>query len=83
MQCYFRKIELYVLEWAGQVSPSSFIVFGGTFGGPLAVMTNTSNKPTVHTLSASARKITSFKVINNTKLGKISTHLPFGSPPTP
>ncbi|XP_076030223.1 vacuolar protein sorting 16 isoform X2 [Oratosquilla oratoria] len=66
---FYRKYELYALEWGGGINLTDFMVAAAEFGGPIALTrdetkftkTLTSGKPIVFIFSASGRKISTFK----------------------
>lgn len=66
---YYRKIELYHMEWKGQVNLSDFIIAAAQFGGPIALTRDekklqkvtVSGKPNIYIYSSSGLHISTIK----------------------
>nr|XP_015927027.1 vacuolar protein sorting-associated protein 16 homolog [Parasteatoda tepidariorum] len=66
---YYRKVELYSMQWADQVNLSDFIVAAAPFGGPIALTQDrkkfqkvqTINKSYIYIYSASGQPISTIK----------------------
>lgn len=66
---YYRRIELYSIEWGEQLNLSDYIVAAGQFGGPIAIVRDdkqiqrvqVSGKPVVYIFSSCGQAISSFK----------------------
>ncbi|KAK3890447.1 hypothetical protein Pcinc_005604 [Petrolisthes cinctipes] len=66
---FYRKYELYTMEWGGGINLSDFMVAAAPYGGPLALTrdetkftkTQHTGKPIIFVFSSSGRKISSFK----------------------
>lgn len=66
---YYRKIDLYTMQWVDQVHLSDFIVAAAPFGGPIALTrdekkghkVNTSNKSNIYIFSSSGQAISTIK----------------------
>ena len=68
---YFRKHELYSMEWGGGINLGDFMVAAAPYGGPIALtrdetkynkVARSGGKPIVFIFSSSGKKIASFKV---------------------
>ncbi|XP_047477267.1 vacuolar protein sorting-associated protein 16 homolog [Penaeus chinensis] len=66
---FYRKHELYTMEWGGGINLGDFMVAAASYGGPIALTrdetkftkTQQSGKPIIFVFSSSGRKISSFK----------------------
>lgn len=67
---FYRKHELYSLEWGGGINLGDFMVAAAPYGGPIALtrdetkytkIAHSGGKPIVFVFSSSGRKIASFK----------------------
>lgn len=66
---YYRKVELYPMQWVDQVNLSDFVVAAAPFGGPLAVTQDKkklqkvqfANKSNIYIFSASGQAISTIK----------------------
>ncbi|XP_071521416.1 vacuolar protein sorting-associated protein 16 homolog [Panulirus ornatus] len=66
---FYRKLELYTMEWGGGINLGDFLVAAASYGGPLALTrdetkftkTQHAGKPLIFIFSSSGRKISSFK----------------------
>ncbi|GIY07057.1 vacuolar protein sorting-associated protein 16 homolog [Caerostris extrusa] len=66
---YYRKIELYSMQWEDQVNLSDFIIAAAPFGGPIALSQDRKklqkvqfvNKSNIHIFSASGQAISTIK----------------------
>ncbi|XP_054707259.1 vacuolar protein sorting-associated protein 16 homolog [Uloborus diversus] len=66
---YYRKIELYSMQWVDQVNLSDCIIVAAPFGGPIAVQqdarklqkTQFANKSNIYIFSASGQAISTVK----------------------
>ncbi|KAF8764583.1 Vacuolar protein sorting-associated protein like [Argiope bruennichi] len=66
---YYRKIELYAMQWEDQVNLSDFIIAAAPFGGPIALTQDRKklqkvqfvNKSNIYIFSASGQAISTIK----------------------
>lgn len=66
---YFRKFEIYSMEWHQEIKLENFIISSAPYGGPIAlrrddrklVKVHGSGQPVISIFSGSGRSITSFK----------------------